>query len=225
LMGGLLLVRVRRSLVPAVLTGAVLTAAPLLVMGPGAAQAWLVHSAGNLDYWQTWPSITYGIHGVLARLLIGGPWADPFVHAPAVSNALYGVIAASLVAIAAWVTRAASGADSWASFSTWSVLLVLLNPLAMPHNAVLLAWPLLETAMRLRESPHPGLRTAWGAALVLTSIPRQTLSGLVPLPASAASGLMVTALPCWGTLLLFGVACSLAHNDVAARRRWSSSPA
>lgn len=220
LLGALLLVRARRALLPAALTGALLTGGPLLAMGGmTSAGAWLHHSRQNLQYWQTWPSVTYGVHGVLARALVGGPWAVPFVYAPVAAGIGYVAVAVVLVGAALMSARPSSAADTGASIGTWSILLVLLNPLAMPHNAVLLAWPLADTAARLTRGTSSWRPAGWALSLVLLSIPRHTLSGLVSLPASPAAGLLVTSLPCWGTLLLFVVSCSAARLPDSGREK------
>lgn len=215
---GFLAVRARSAFLPALLTGALLTGVPLLMMGPDGLTAWLSHSARNLEYWQTWPSITFGVHGLLARALVGGRWAVPFVHAPDAARAAFLLLSAGLVTIAVLLSRPARTIDVRDALSIWSILLVLLNPLSMPHNAVLLALPLMNTLVRISDASGTWMRVGWSLALILSSIPRQALSGLVPLPASPAAGLLITSLPCWATVVLLAVSCKVADQTAAQAR-------
>jgi glycosyl transferase family 87 len=222
-LGGYLLVRAPRAVVYCVGIAGASTLLALTWMGLDALPAYLQHSAGNVSYWETWPAVSYSLHGAAARVLVGGQWAEPLVHAPAVARVLVAIASMFLVGCAAlvsWRTPAGDGRED-ARFAVWATLLVLLNPLAMGHNGVLLALPIALLARALFDDCRTWPKFAWGAGVVLASIPRQTLLWLAPPPVDPWRSLSVTALPMWGTLLLFAVAMALARHATS----FASSPA
>lgn len=220
LLGGYLLVRAPRALAYFVASAGILTVGALAWMGLDALPAYLQHSSDNLSYWQTWPAVSYSIYGAAARLFIGGRWAEPILYAPAIARSLVAGISLSLIACATIVTWRGSSSDGreGSRFAAWATLLVLLNPLAMGHNGVLLALPIVLLVRELVRDPRMWPRIAWGAGVVLASIPRQTLVSLAPSPVDPSLSLSVIALPMWGTLLLFGVALALARADASGAR-------
>lgn len=217
LLGGYLLLRARPGVAWFVATGLLATGFPLLVIGFGAFAAFIGQSQLNMPYWETFPSVTYSLHGALARLLIGGTWARPALHAPALARAVdaLGTLAllgcAAAVAIRASRTRL-SDAETGAPFAAWVAILPVLNPQSLGHNGVLLALPLVLTARALLSDGRLWLKVAWGLGLVLVSIPRQTLARLAPPPIDPVEGLAIVALPMWGALLLFGVAVATGFS-------------
>jgi hypothetical protein len=90
--------------------------------------------------------------------------------------------------------------------------------LAMGHNGVLLALPIVLLVRELVRDRRMWPRLAWSAGVVLASIPRQTLVSLAPSPVAPSLSLSVIALPMWGTLLLFGVALTLTRADESGAR-------
>jgi hypothetical protein len=190
-------------------------AAPLVWLGPGTVQAFMHQSQSNLDYWETFSAVTYSIHGALARLLVGGPWARPLVHAPILARAL-GLLAALVLMACAMKVLVRSGAadgHEGARFAAWTALLVLLNPLAMSHSGVLLALPIVLTADALASDSRVWPRLAWTAGTVLVSISGHTLNALVSDPIQPWEGVAITALPMWGTLSLFVAAIAVSAPD------------
>lgn len=207
-------------------------ALPLAAMGFAAFLPFLQHSAANLPYWETWIGVTYSLHGAAARVLIGGPWARPIVHAPLVARFL--TLGASLTLVG--VALAAAGrVDSSerlevgperlditpddqdgredqeaATFAAFVILLVLLNPLSMGHNGVLLALAITLTGRALVGDARAWTRGAWAAGAALVSIPKETIFRLCPIPVDPARSLMVVALPCWGAVLLFVAASGVS---------------
>jgi hypothetical protein len=193
-------------------TGAMLTALPLLWIGAGAFPGFLRESRANMPYWESFPSVMFSIHGAIARLLVGGQWAEPLVYAPTAAMILEAVVVTPLIAVAGWITfRASRGrADQAVAFAAWLVLLPMLNPQSLGHNGVLLALPILLVGRILAKAGGAWQQWAWAAAVVLVSIPKQTVWHLAPPPVSPFEGLAIVGLPTWGALLLFAVTASVA---------------
>jgi len=208
LLGGYLLRRSRRALVWLIVVGAVATIAPLIWMGPLALPGFMRQSQANLSYWETWPAVTCSLHGAAARLLVGGKWAQPLVRVPTVARCLVLLASAALVGVALVISgpKRLDDEREGARFAMWGILLVILNPLAMGHNGVLLALPIVLTARALARDQRLWPKAAWAAGVVLVSIPRQTILALAPVPVQPWRGLGVVALPMWGILLLFTAA-------------------
>ena len=162
--------------------------------------------------------MTYSIHGAAARLLVGGPWARPIVHAPVLARVLVGIVGLALVATAAWAAGRDPVTDEreGARFAGFATLLVLLNPLAMGHNGVLLALPIALVGRALVGEVRFWPKAAWAAGVVLVSIPKETVFRLAPIPVSPARGLAIVALGCWGALLLFSAAVGVALRRTPA---------
>lgn len=221
LLGGYLLVRAPRALAYFVASAGLFTVGALMWMGLDALPAYLQHSSDNLSYWQTWPAVSYSLYGAAARLFIGGRWAEPMLYAPAVARSLVAGMSMCLVGCAMIVTWRGSSNDGreGCRFAAWAILLVLLNPLAMGHNGVLLALPIVLLVREIACDHRMWPKIACGAGVVLASIPRQTLLSLAPPPVDPALSLTVIALPMWGTLLLFTVALASARGDAAAASR------
>ena len=214
LLGGYLLLRARPAFVWFAATGLLATALPLLFIGFDAFPAFIRESQMNLPYWETFPSVMFSLHGAFARLMIGGTWARPAVYAPAVARSLELVVTVGLlwlaVRTAMRATRAnRSDAATAGPFAAWCVLLPILNPQSLGHNGTLLALPLVLTARALLHDRRPWLKAAWAVALVLVSIPKQTLWRLAPPPIDPWEGIALIALPMWGALLLFAVAVAI----------------
>jgi sterol desaturase/sphingolipid hydroxylase (fatty acid hydroxylase superfamily) len=213
-----LLLRGRRATIAFTIAAAIGTLAALLWTGPSALTGFLRHSRANLPYWETWIATGYSLDGAAARLFIGGTWARPLLHAPLVARALVAIATLTLVMTAAWATGRdpATGEREGARFAAFATLLVVLNPLAMGHNGVLLALPIALVWRALVVTPRIGLRAAWAAAVVLVSIPKETVFRLCPVPVDPARGLAIVALPCWGAILLFFVAIITAVGSPVA---------
>ena len=220
LLGAYLVIRHRRSAMWFVMTAIVATMLPLLWVGWRALPEFIVQTAGNLSYWETWPAVTYSLRGLAARVLIGSDWSFPVMHAPKAASATVIVSSLMLIAIAVHTTvqhvRRHDSDDLL--FAMWSVLLLPLNPLAMGHNGVLLALPILLIGRALATDPSASLKLLWVAGCVLVSIPRQTIFAAAPIPVSPFRSFTVVALPLWGTLLLFVTVVAIAHKTVKSRR-------
>jgi hypothetical protein len=214
LLGPYLVLRGRRATGAFVIAAGIGTVLPVFWMGPSAVTDFLRHSRGNLSYWETWPAIVYSLDGAAARLLIGGQWARPLVHAPVLARTVVLVVALGLVGIAAYSAgvQPSRSEREGARFAAFATLLAVLNPLSMGHNGILLALPIALVGRALAVIPRTGLRAAWAAAVVLISIPKDTMFRLCPLPVDPACGLGIVALPCWGALLLFAVAVQISRD-------------
>jgi hypothetical protein len=212
-LGGYLVARAPRAIAYFAGIAGASTLLALAWLGLDALPAFLRHSAGNLSYWETWPAVTYSLHGAAARVFVGGQWAEPLLHAPALARSLVALASLFLVGCAtlvSWRTSSHDGREE-SRFAVWATLLILLNPLAMGHNGVLLALPIVLLGRALLRNRQTWPKIAWGAGVVLASIPRQTLLLLAPAPVDPWRSLSVTALPMWGTLLLFAVAIALTR--------------
>lgn len=220
LLGGYLLLRTRRGFMAFVAVGLLATCLPLLWIGFDALPAFIRHSQLNMPYWETWPAVTYSLHGVFARLMVGGQWARPAVSAPVVARVLELAVTMWLLWLAIRTTRR-SGSESTqaAAFASWVILLPVLNPQSMGHNGVLLALPFVLIGVILVDDRRRWLRVAWALALVLVSIPRQTLFRLAPAPVDPWQGVALIALPMWGALLLLAVAVAAGKPEAEVEAR------
>lgn len=218
LLGAYLLLRVPHAVLWAGLVVLAVFVLPLSFMGPDTVSAFLYQSRASVEYWETWPAVTYSMHGVLARAFIGGEWARPFLHTPELARGLEVVAFFVLVGVAAVVTgrHRADDAREGARYAAWATLLVALNPLSMGHNGVMLALPIVLTGLALADDQRIWPKVAWTAGVVLASVPRQALVPARPVPTDPWEGLALIALPLWGTLLLFIAAvASGARSPVA----------
>jgi hypothetical protein len=208
LLGLYLLPRAPRTVLWMVVTVASLLALPLVWMGPQTIQMFLAQSQANVAYWETFPAVTYSIHGVLARLMVGGQWARPLFEAPLIARGLGTFVAILLVVIAMWFTRSQCTDDGrdGTRFAAWMALLVLLNPLAMAHTGVILALPIVLVAQALASDHRVWPKVAWTIGVALVSIPGHTLIFLASNPIEPWQGVALIALPMWGTLALLSAA-------------------
>lgn len=224
LLGLYLLIRHRRSAMWFVITGIVGTALPLLWLGWRVVPEFIAQTAGNLSYWQTWPAVTYSLRGLAARMLIGSKWSIAVMHAPSAASAVVVVSSVVLIGIAVHATlKLARKQDSDdLLFAIWSVLLLPLNPLAMGHNGVLLALPMVLIGRALAMDPSTLPKVLWVAGCMLVSIPRQAVFEAAPIPVTPFGSLAIVALPLWGTLLLFAAGVAIAHRGHEHGRRLDS---
>lgn len=223
----------RRVLAGALVAGAVLVIVSAVVAGPGAWLDFFASAPANTRGWQTGPANTLSIWGVLARLLIGGPYAQPLSTAPgtAMLAPLFWATAATGLVLLATAghgkdgraavvsgdahdpgdghgdARARSDAPFDARFAAWSLLAVMLSPLAWSHAATLLLLPMaLVWGALSRQAPAAATpRLLLGLALVLLTIPRATLFALGgAFPVAPARGLCLS-IHLGAALLVFGV--------------------
>jgi hypothetical protein len=214
IMGVYFLLRSRRAFAIFVAVGALLTGIPLLWIGLDAFAAFVGQSRLNMPVWESFTSVTFSLHGVLARLLIGGQWARPLIHAPVAARIIELVLVTLLLGVAVrltWLARHGRANDSLALLA-WVTLLPVLNPQSLGHNGALLALPLVAAACVLSVESSRWHRASWGISLVLVSVPKQTVWRLVSSPVEPWEGIGIVALPTWGSLLLFVVIVSLARQ-------------
>jgi hypothetical protein len=193
------------------------TTAPCVWIGWHVLPEFLGQSAANLTYWQTWPAVTYSFHGLAARSFVPSEWSQPIMRAPSIANAFGALASVILVAIASRTTVRCLPNDCDAVlFAIWSVLLIPLNPLAMGHNGVLLALPIVLIGNAIADESRLWPKLMWSAGCVLVSIPRQTIFDAAPLPVTPWRSFGVVALPLWGTLLLFSAGIAIAYGRTAS---------
>jgi hypothetical protein len=197
--------RERRAAVALVGVGAAAAVAALVVNGPALYTAWLVDVPRDVAAWQTWPSNTASLGGLVARWLGGGAFARPLGGAPALARATNGVLSLALLAVAVAATwrRAQSPVGERAAGAAWMLLIVLLNPLAWTHTVVL-ALPALAL---LGGIAPPGVLTI---ALAALSVPRQTLLALAGPPPVSPAAAPLLSLHAFALLALFFVALRAA---------------
>jgi len=226
LLGVYLAIRHRRSVVWFVVTAAAATVLPLLWLGWRAVPEFIAQTSGNLSYWETWPAVTYSLRGLAARLLIGSNWSLAVLHAPKAATVTVLVASVVLMGIAVHTTlrhNPTHDSDDLL-FAMWSVLLLPLNPLAMGHNGVLLALPIVLIGRALATDPSTSLKVLWAAGSVLVSIPRQAIFDPAALPVTPFRSFTIVALPLWGTLLLFATGVALARRPAAYQLSMSGRP-
>jgi hypothetical protein len=192
---GYLLLRQRRAAAAMLATLATAGAASLVVSGLAPWRAWLADAPRDVVAWQTWTANTASVGGLFARLLASSGFSRPLVEAPRLPRALTFAVSALALAVVAWRTAGARAAtpptpqdrrDDRRLFAAWTGLVVLLNPLAWSHTLLLALIPL---ALLVGEAPPWAL----GAALVVMTIPRETLEALAgPLPVAPLPGLWLS---------------------------------
>jgi Glycosyltransferase family 87 len=176
------------------------------------------HSAENVAAWQSYQHNTLSLGGLTARLLTGGEFARPLLVAPALARALGLGAGAALAGVAFWLTIAPGSPPDrlreGCRFALWNILAVVTNPLAWPHYAILLLLPLtlvLRSVDRL-ERRAPVVRGLLGAALLLLTIPPETIDRLAgSAPVAPWRGLFASS-HLAGALLLFAAAALGARS-------------
>jgi hypothetical protein len=188
---------------------------PLLWLGFPAFFGFIRHSQANLPYWETSIAVTYSLNGLFARLLIGGQWARPIAYVPVVSRMLVAALGVCGVTLAMFAAgrQVADSYKEGARFAAFLILLVILNPLSMGHNGVLLALPVVLLGRVVVTDVRAWLKGFWSIGLALTSIPKETIFALCPLPVDPLRGVTIVALPFWGAVLLFTVAITLGRSS------------
>jgi hypothetical protein len=196
-----------RAAASALGTVALLVTATLPLVGLTAWKIFLGASRPNVQALETWYANTASLHGLVARLFIGGAYAQPLIAAPMFGRALQAALSAGLVALATAATfrrRQAPrlGEGDRALFALWTTLAVLMNPLAWAHSVVLLALPFALLA----SARAPVGRALLASALVLVSIPKETLYRLAGPPPTTALSALPLSVHALGALLVFAAA-------------------
>jgi hypothetical protein len=170
--------------------------------------AWLADAPRDVAAWQTWTANTVSLNGLVGRLFAGGPYARAVVEAPALARGATIALSLALVAALAAATRRASRADERAVFAGWGALVVLLNPLAWTHTAVLALLPLVLLA---RRAP-----VISALVFVGLTIPRETLAALAgPAPVAPLPGLALS-LHAGAVLTLYAAALVSARSSTGS---------
>ena len=216
--GGFFLLRYVRATAWFVATAVVLTSIPLVWLGFTAFGDFVRESRMNMPYWESYPLVMLSIHGALARLFVGGQWARPLVHAPVAATVIEVALVVGLLGLVTWITVRTTRhrVDHSLTFCAWVVLLPMLNPQSLGHNAVLLALPLVVVGRALAHDGAHLHRWAWAMALALISVPKQTVWRYASPPVGPLEGIAISALPTWGALLLFVLTVVLAQSAVRA---------
>jgi hypothetical protein len=171
----------------------------------------LLESGPNAEAWQTFWHNTLSFRGLWTRLLAGGQFARPIVTVPSVARALTIASNLALLGVAAVATRRAAHAPAdrdreGCVLALWYVLVVVLNPLAWPHYAILLLLPAGLAARAARTASDPSALLLSAAGLVLLTIPKETLFvAAAPFPMAAGPALLLS-LPLLGALFVFAAA-------------------
>jgi len=216
-----LLLRARRA---ARWFAAVLAALCLLALPFGGPRAWLIllrEGGPNARAWETFWHNGLSFTGLWARMFAGGTFARPWIAAPGLARALVVICDGALFAVALLATRASAVARSGGErggerarqregcvLALWYVVLVVLNPLGWPHYGCLLLLPALLVARAALVLERPRTRALVGTAVVLLTIPKETLGALAH-PALPLSNL-VLSLPLFGALVLYAAAAEIA---------------
>jgi hypothetical protein len=212
-----LLFRRRRSAIWFVAVAVVATTLPCVWVGWQVLSEFLGQSTHNVTFWQTWPAVTYSFQGLTARMFVGSEWSRAVVHAPIAATVMAVLASAISLAIAYRATvRCVGGECDALLFTIWSILLVPLNPVAMGHNGVLLALPIVLLGKSLAQHSGVWPKVMWSVGCVLVSIPRQAIFAAAPMPVAPWRSFAIVGLPLWGTLLLFSSAIAVAHARTTA---------
>jgi len=204
---------------------AALLALIVLALPIAGVEGWQTFAAAagpNAAGYQTWTHNSLSINGLIARLFEGGAYARPLLVAPLLARACKLAILLALGAVALRATLRAPRArePEACMLSLWYVLVVVANPLAWSHYALLLLLP-AGLAVRAATARHDGVaQTLAALGVMLISIPQATLDyAAEPLPATPSAGLWLS-LPLAGALLIFA---SAARGARTARGRDGSA--
>jgi hypothetical protein len=202
--------RHRRAAWTALVALAVIIAATLPLTGLSPWLTFVEQSSANVRALETWYANTASLHGLFARLFIGGAFARPLVDAPVLGRVLQLISNAALLAVAVVVTwRQRRTPPDRPLFALWATLAVLLNPLAWAHTVVLLALPF---ALLFSDDDESAQRPVLLAALFLLSIPKETLYRLAGSPPTEGLSGMILSVHALGALSLFVVAARACYR-------------
>lgn len=187
----------------------VLAALVLAALPMGGVHLWLslVRESGpNAANWQTFWHNGLSFNGLWSRLLVGGRFARPIVTAPGVARALVVLCDLTVLGVALAATRATQSvppdrAREGCVLALWYIAVVVMNPLAWPHYALLLLLPALLAGRA--ASGRRGARRLVAAAIVLLSIPKETLYLMSPAQPAGPPRSLLLSLPLVGAILLF----------------------
>lgn len=214
LLFGHLFLRARRVAVgaAAAFVGLVLLALPL-AGGLGAWRVFFRSGPVAIKIWEGWIDNTVSLRGIFVRLFVETPYVHAALNHPALGRALYPAAAAVLIGVAFFFGRRRRG-DAIAlapsdgpAFALWCCLVALLNPLSWSHNALVLLLPAVLIARDAQSAP---IRWAVAAAVLLLTVPTQTLfklQGQTSLPFPATRGWLL-GLHALAGLILFATACA-----------------
>jgi len=196
---GFLALRHRRAAWSMLATVAAAGLVSLVVGGVSPWHSWLADAPRDMAAWQTWVANTASLNGFVTRLLAGGRFARPLVAAPELARAVVTAVSLAFVAGLGLVTWRApiSRRTDRRVFAAWVSLVVLLNPLAWTHTATLALIPIV-----LLWDDAPGTATA---ALVMLTIPRETLATLAGVPPVSPGRGIVLSIHAAAVLALFAV--------------------
>jgi hypothetical protein len=144
------------------------------------------------------------------------------VSAPALARALTVASNLALVGVAAVATRRAASAPAdrdrqGCVLALWYVLVVVLNPLAWPHYAILLLLPAGLAARAARNASDPSALLLSAAGLVVLTVPKETLFlAAAPFPMAPLPALLLS-LPLLGALFVFAAAARGALRAPGSR--------
>ena len=175
----------------------------------------------NAVAYQTWRHNTISVDGLLARLFRGGVFARPIVSSPVLADVLLVAVLGPLAVVALLATRRAKRVrdQEGCALALWYVLVVVANPLAWTHYAILLLLPIALAARAAAARGDGCARRLAAAGLVLISIPQATLDYAAgPLPSSPLRSLWLSV-PLYGALSVFAAAArgALASPDRTSR--------
>ena len=184
---------------------AALVAASLPIGGIEGWRSFVAVAGPNAVAYQTWRHNTISVEGLLARLFRGGAFAQPIVSSPTLAGALLVAVLGLLVVIALPATRRAPRLrdQEGCALALWYVLVVVANPLAWTHYAILLLLPIALTARAAAARNDGCARWLAAAGLLLLTIPQATLDYAAgPLPSSPLHSLWLSV-PLYGALSVF----------------------
>jgi hypothetical protein len=208
---GFLVLRHRRAAIAMAVTVGTLALAATAVTGIEPWRAFFADAPRDVAAWQTWIANTASLRGLLVRLVGGGAYATPVI--PASSSVAAGIdagAALALVLVTAAVTwrtpRGLSAVNERPLVAAWMLLVVVLNPLAWTHTLVMAVVPLAALAPVL-----PAVVSA-GAIVVLT-IPRQTLSEVAGATPTAPGRGLLLSMHAAALLIVIGFALARSRRS------------
>lgn len=192
----------------AVGTVLVSTALSWAILGTDAVRAFVALGLTGASGWRPAEG-NYSIFGAAAHLVEGNPYTPPLVSAPslAIPLAALGVLVLLVLAWKAWRTGPAD-----IGFGLACVLMVIGSPVAWQYYLLLLAYPLLVIATRLRELSRPAgpRKVALLALLLLIAPPALLISPIIAVFGVHDATSATVGLSSWANIpLLLFVTCPL----------------
>jgi hypothetical protein len=214
---GFLVLRHRRAAVAMAATVGALALVATAVTGLEPWRAFFADAPRDVAAWDTWIANTASLRGLVVRVAGGGAFARPLLDARSAAQTAFAALAALgaivVTVLATWRAPRGGGASNERPLvAAWMLLAIFLNPLAWTHTLVMALVPLAVLARFVPVAVSAG-------ALIVLTIPRQTLAVLAGATPTAPGRGLALSLHAMALLVVFSFALAQARGDREAHGR------